>query len=266
MIALSEQDSTAREELRTLGATVLKSVVPADLINALAARVDSERARLEREARAALYRINSELLASPAHIGFLSPFTDPFCHRDLITSQRLMTLLEDYLGAGFFLEEYVVNVSLAGGNTWQKVHADQERDSRGSVGVVCNVALALTGPANGMMRMWLGSQGATLRDPDLLDKAYVSSQPSLAPGDVLVRDLSLLHQGAPNPSAKDRNLLALVYQPGWRQLEDCARGDIPARDWDRWTPQQRQVMRQHRVVSDEVVHARPYPIPLTVMK
>jgi hypothetical protein len=266
MMARSEQDSTALEELRTLGATVLKSVVAADLIAALAARVDSERASLEREARAALYSINAALLASPAHIGFLAPFTDPFCHRDLITSQRLMTLLGDYLGAGFFLEEYVVNVSLARGSTWQKVHADQERDSRGVVGVVCNVALALAGPANGMMRMWLGSQGATLLDPDLLDQSYVPSQPSLSPGDVLVRDLSLLHQGAPNPSAKDRNLLALVYQPRWQQLEDCARGDIPAREWDAWTPQQRRVMRRHRVVAEDVVRARPYPIPLTSMK
>jgi len=248
-------------ELRRTGVTVLRSVIPADVITTISVAVDRERERLEQTNRAALYKINMSLLASPGHPGFLCPLNYPFCHEEIITAPRLSGVLAAYLGSDFYLHEYVVNISLARGTTAQHVHLDQENDGLGTVGVVCNFPLSFTGPHNGMTKMWLGSQDSPERDLETLNNLYTPFQPTLYPGDVMIRDLGLLHQGTPNPDIKDRNLLALVYKPERQKLGDEVRGDIPQSVWNSWNARQQAVMRRHQRVEANEVYAQPYSVP-----
>ena len=253
----------ALEELRVKGVAVMRKVIPPHLVKALAAEVDAQRHYLEQAERAALYRINMFLLKSPGHIGFLCPFNDIFCNKELLTSEPLIDLLEAYLGKDFYLHEYVVNVSLAAGNTSQEVHVDQEPHPRGTVGVVVNIALSVTGPENGMTRLWPGSIGTSPHDSDSLNTYLEPSQPTLYPGDILIRDLSILHQGVPNPSEEDRSILGLVMKPAWQEADEKVTGEISQSVWDTWTVQQQRIMRRHRVVPSEWLCARPYPIPVS---
>lgn len=255
-------EKTALEELRMKGVTVMRAIIPTSLVKSLAAEIDYQRQYLEQTDRAALYRINEILLKSPGHIGFLCPLNALCCHKDLILSEPLVNLLEVYLGVDFYLHEYVINVSLAGGSTSQDVHVDQEPNPQGTVGVVCNIALSVTGPQNGMTRLWPGSVGSPLLAPDELNRFFEPSQPTLYPGDVLIRDLSILHQGVPNPSEADRSILALVMKPAWQEPEEKVTGEIPQSVWNSWPARQRRIIRHHRVVPFDQVCAKPYPIPV----
>jgi ectoine hydroxylase-related dioxygenase (phytanoyl-CoA dioxygenase family) len=87
------------------------------------------------------------------------------------------------------------------------------------------------------------------------------AQPELAPGDVLIRDLSLVHNGVGNPSVQDRPLLAIVVKPDGQSVPDHMVSDVPRRVFDTLDADRRRLLRRHRVVAAPSVRSRPYPMP-----
>ena len=80
---------------------------------------------------------------------------------------------------------------------------------------VANIALVPTSPANGAMALipgtqLLGENYAKFRAARLLDKA---EQPTMEPGDILLRLSSVWHRGTHNPSAQARPMGMLGYRP-----------------------------------------------------
>ena len=186
---------------------------------------------------------------------------DPFCQKDIISSDTLLFLLKNYLGEQNYLHEYVNNVALKNTSTSQTPHPDQEYNPNYRVGVVCNFSFSFIDDKNGMTNIWPKTHNSTVQvHRDILTE-YGSIQPSLEAGDMLVRDISLVHQGMPNKSDLDRYLLALVFKSNNEKIMPYAISDIPQNFWDTCTNQQKSLLRYHHLVDTQKVFARCYPAP-----
>ncbi|HLB41744.1 MAG TPA: hypothetical protein VJN02_02635 [Gammaproteobacteria bacterium] len=247
------------EELKDSGMAIIRSAVSRKNIDLIKKSIIKDRIFLEENNKKNLYRI-SPTLASPAHLGFMLPLTTPYCDDSILSFDLFYSLIESYLGENFYLHEYVCNVALANSNTKQYPHPDQEVNTNGPVGVVCNLAVEKTDASNGMTNVWPKTHLNVINlSTDIY--SYSSVQPALEPGDILVRDISLIHQGVGNPSNVDRYLLALVFKPQWEKIAEYAVNNVPISFLETCSEKTKNILRFHGVVNNKNLTAKAYPAP-----
>jgi ectoine hydroxylase-related dioxygenase (phytanoyl-CoA dioxygenase family) len=177
-------------------------------------------------------------LGSGSHFGVACPLVRPFV--DLLSCDALLELTTAYLGDDITLLEVMLNIARRYGSADQPIHADEPLAADGPTAVVWNVALHALGPDNGMTELYATTHRGRNRAPD-------GYQPELGPGDVLVRDASLLHRGRANRSDQQRLLLGIgvtrrPLQPAEVQVIDLSLlRELPAT--------RRSLFAQHAVSS-----------------
>jgi ectoine hydroxylase-related dioxygenase (phytanoyl-CoA dioxygenase family) len=152
----------------------------------------------------------------------------------LLANPFVVPILEDLLGPDFLLQ-YVSSDTCVQGSILQSPHSDIERhgifaDNRWRArGFIVNIPLMECGLHNGPLEVWpggshlwaadlLGPYGLRLdlqdgRNPLVEQVAdyFPSIKLALQPGDILIRDLAMLHRGTPNPTDQPRTMFTLGY-------------------------------------------------------
>jgi ectoine hydroxylase-related dioxygenase (phytanoyl-CoA dioxygenase family) len=239
------------------GVVIMRNLVPLDTIAALERSVDEEYRWLQDNDPVGLKYFNP-MLASPSHVSFLFPLKHPCVGANVLFADRPLALTRAYLGADCFLYVCEVNVAFAGGSTDQRPHPDEPHDELGPVGLAWNLAISSCGPHNGMTRLWPGTHLRHLEFGDVPDGDAGQFQPVLGPGDLLIRDLAVVHKGVANPSGQDRFLISLNFFKAVRAPEIpeylCGIDEKIGLD-----DEQRQLLRWQPVIPGGIVHAKRYP-------
>ncbi len=240
----------AWDELGDQGLTIVREVLKPDFADQLLKEVDRAKQRLETLQSSELYRANP-VLRSAAHTGFLVALNHLFCAPEVFLNGALLDASRTYLGDDFYMFEYDVQIALSRGQQSQVAHADAYRSHPlRPTGLVWTIALTDTGPWNGMTEFARGSLAEHVRDPVGVAGAGQWWQPELKAGDVLVRDLSLIHRGTPNPSEEDRYLLAVVMVPRDYPFDPTLQQWLDAALWADLDHGRREMLRMHRLTDN----------------
>lgn len=247
------------ELLKNEGLVLLKNILSSSEVDLLRKKAVDSMKYLNLTNPDSLYKISS-YLASPSHIGFLCPMDSFFCSKKILLNKNVVEILDYYLGSDYYLHEYVDNVALSDSDTYQRPHPDQEYDNRGPCGIVCNVVLENTNAENGSTVLWKCTHDKFVTlDTDSLNNQYEKKQLDLESGDIVLRDISLVHCGAPNKTNRDRHMLALVFKPERQPISEhmvqyCHK-DLKK------NKKLFSIMRKHKFVDSQVILPKCYPNP-----
>jgi ectoine hydroxylase-related dioxygenase (phytanoyl-CoA dioxygenase family) len=203
------------------GYTVLRDVIPPDLVAALLDDLD---------------RLHAELGTRPASNGFEGTSTlrvyNLLAHgplwQQVPVHEAVLPLVERVLDPGCLVSS-LSSISIGPGETAQPIHADDQIIPlpKPHVATVCNSMWALTDftEANGATRIIPGSHLAD-RSPDF-GSPYESIPAEMTAGSVLVWHGSLWHGGGANTTEERRVGVAMNYCAGWIRQQENQQLGIP---------------------------------------
>jgi ectoine hydroxylase-related dioxygenase (phytanoyl-CoA dioxygenase family) len=241
----AEQRSRHAAEVRLSSLTVLRGLLPAAKIDALAAAFAP---LLQRAVR----RDGAEGNRGPHRHYVTLPFEPPWADPEIIDHDDVLGVVSDLLGEDGALTEFAADTPLAG-SQHQAVHRDagalfpEGYPATPAYLLAVNIPLADVTAQNGPVEVALGTHD--LSDAEAL-RRLESGEAALTPvllarGDVLIRDVRHLHRGTPNQSGAPRPMVVLGFHRRWFYRHDIdiavpARvlADLPdrARRWLRFNP------------------------------
>jgi len=149
------------------------------------------------------------------------PLQSPFDSTELLANPLLLPVLRTILGEALVLASVVCVTSLPGAQS-QRHHRDHPNlfgtpidHMLPSYAVKLLIPLVPMNEVTGTTRVWPQSQN----NNDRVALNSTSVDPLLNPGDCMLTDYTLLHQGLANSSAEARPVLFLSYARSWFQDE-----------------------------------------------
>lgn len=250
--------------LRSRGLIVVRNAVARDIAISLHQMIEASVKWVASNERQAFHKIRAGFLGSAGHLGILLELSGAAIQREVLLPASVANVIRCYLGDALYLHEWVVNVNLAMNPNSQKVHRDEEVDPLGrECGLVLNIATQRLGRFNGVTEYWLDSHKVAFdqsMDPDGEGLAFESFQPDLEIGDLVLRDLALLHRGVANPDSGDRHFPAIVLNPSWQPLNPRFIRMVPKQEHDRLDEETQSILRFHQVTTRKAFPAA-YPLP-----
>jgi hypothetical protein len=216
------------EKFHDDGFIVLEDVVSTSHIDAISTAMDSETPKI---LASQSVQFNHGVLSN---ILQCAPLTPDLIFEDVYLNPFVIQVMNAYLGARPRWNFITGNNALAGtGGMRQPVHKDISFRIHPTAPfyVIANILMDDFSPENGSTEFWLGSHKTTTADdqdttegktcnilPDRLEARRQVRPPVQArakKGSITLRDLRTWHAGMPNPSEKNRIMIALGYQARW---------------------------------------------------
>lgn len=222
----ADADAAARA-IADDGLVVLRAAVDPDHLAALWER-------METDLDAILARPDAPFQFTTSNVQQDPPPFAPHVFRDVVSNDAVVAVTRRVLGPGVKNSFYSGNTALPS-PLRQPVHVDTGHLWAGAahahppVQLVVNVPVVDTTPENGSTEIWPGThhdttygihEGSAKVAPEKLEARRALCppiQPTLARGDVLIRDIRLWHAGTPNHTDRPRPMLAMIHTVGWWQ-------------------------------------------------